>query len=488
MVYRTVYLEGVAHATYVATNVYELVYNIAYAPLFQVYRPFHLDIWDGGTLLRSVFLTFEAPPPEPSPGISAPPPVPPVAPPLVIPDRPVIATPVVVGAAATSVVGRQAIADHIRANPLATIVAVKVPVTAGISHLTTQLPAAAITALIEAKRGVSIETQFASFSLPAGLLAAPEIARMVAGARLEVAAQLVPEAQATALLARRPAVAAPAGQVLEFTLRVADPAEKVTTVLRTFRERLWVRIPFEAARLRNIPAWKLGVYRFNEAAGRWEFQGGKVDAAAGTVAAGLSAFSRFTVMAYDRTFADIRNHWGQRDIELMASRHIAGGVGANQFAPNREITRAEFAALLLRSLGIAATPPAGATFKDVAADKWYYAEVETARRVGLVAGYADNTFRPDRKITRQELAAMVSRAMSIAGKPVTMTEAEVNTLLTRFADATGIAPWARHAVATALKAGIVKGRAATTIVPAGNGTRAESVVMLKRMLAELGEI
>jgi len=83
---------------------------------------------------------------------------------------------------------------------------------------------------------------------------------------------------------------------------------------------------------------------------------------------------------------------------------------------------------------------------------------------------------------------MVKRAMGLAGRPVTLTEAEVRTLLAPFADARNIAPWARHATAAAIKAGIVKGRTATTVVPGALGTRAEATVMLKRMLVELGEI
>lgn len=230
------------------------------------------------------------------------------------------------------------------------------------------------------------------------------------------------------------------------------------------------------------------MYRLDEAANTWEFRGGKVDQAAGTVSAGLNAFSKFTVMSFHRTFADIGTHWGQRDLEIMASRHVARGVDQNRFAPDRTTTRAEFAVLLLRSMGIQSARPARATFNDLTADKWYFADVETARRVGLVIGYEDNTFRPEQRITRQEIAALVTRAMRIAGKPVTLTDAEVSTLLARFGDAAGIAPWARQAVAAAVKAEIVKGRAPATLVPAANSTRAEATVMLKRMLVGLGEI
>lgn len=478
-VYKRVYLADVATASYVAYQVYELVYNIVYSPLFQIRAPFLLVIGDGGTILREVSLTFEDPPPRPGAG---------GAPPAAAPGEFIVTTPTLVDGIATAVVDSAAVIRQIQTNPLATVVSILVPVTAGATEVVVQLPAAAINAVAAAQRNLSIDTQFADFLLPSALLAAPEIAgKMADGARLELRVRAIPTAQANALLTARPAGALPAGLVLELALELVNPAG-VRSAIRTFAQRIWVSMPFEAGRLGTAPAWSLGMYRLDEVANTWEFRGGKVDQAAGTVVAGLNAFSKFTLMAYHRTFADIRTHWAQKDIELMASRHIARGVGQDRFEPDRNITRAEFAVLLLRSMGIQSTRPARATFNDVSADKWYFADLETARRVGLVVGYEDNTFRPAQRITRQEIATMVTRAMRLAGKPVALTDAEISTLLARFGDAVSIAPWARHATAAAVKAGIVKGRAANTLAPVANGTRAEVTVMLKRMLAELGEL
>jgi hypothetical protein len=492
MVYETVYLDQYIYDIVyydVDAAVYDLVYFV-YSDLFISRTPFQLAVWYDDVLLRSVSIVFEGPPPEdppgptpwPGPGVGVP------APPPVVPGQPIVVTPTVVDGNATAVVDSGSVQSQLQAEPQANVVSLKVPATAGVTQLAVQLPTAVVNNLADAKRGINIETQFGTFLLPAGFLAAPEVInQMVPGARLELAVRAIPAAQADAQLAARPAGASPVGQVVEITMSVVNPAG-ASTAISTFAQRVWVSLPFEAARLGAAPAWSLGVYRLDEATNTWEFRGGKVNLAAGTVSAGLNAFSKFTVMAYHRTFADIRTHWSQQDVEIMASRHVARGIDQNRFEPDRNTTRSEFAALLLRSMGVAATRPARATFNDVAADKWYFAEVETARRVGLVIGYEDNTFRPEQRITRQEIAAMVNRAMGIAGKPVTMTDAEVNTLLARFADATSIAPWARHAAAAAVKAEIVKGRTATTLAPVAFGTRAEGTVMLKRMLVGLGEI
>ncbi|MBS3902009.1 MAG: S-layer homology domain-containing protein [Dethiobacter sp.] len=482
-VYQTAYFTDVAAATYnVATNVYELVYNIVYSNLFVNRTPFQLAIWLNDILLRSVSIAFEGPPPEGVPGVGVTPP------PTVIPGQPIVVTPIVVGGNATAVADSSAVQRQLQADPQATAAYLRIPVTAGVTQLSVQLPAAVVDLLTSGQRGVNIETQFANFLFPSGLLASAEIAnQMVAGARLELAVQLVPADQANTLLATKPVGAVPAGQVLEFALSVVNPAG-VSSAIRNFAQRVWVAIPFDAVRLGTAPIWSLGMYRLNDAVNAWKFRGGKVDQATGTVSAGLNAFSKFTVMAYPRTFADIGTHWGQRDIEIMASRHVARGVDQSRFAPDRVTTRAEFAVLLLRSMGIQSARPARATFNDVAADKWYTADVETARRVGLVIGFEDNTFRPGQRITRQEIAAMVARAMRIAGKPVILTDAEASTLLAQFGDADSIAPWARRVTAEAIKAGIVKGRTPATLVPAANGTRAEATVMLRRMLVGLGEL
>ncbi|MDH7574058.1 MAG: S-layer homology domain-containing protein [Clostridia bacterium] len=187
-----------------------------------------------------------------------------------------------------------------------------------------------------------------------------------------------------------------------------------------------------------------------------------------------------------KTFADIQGHWAQKDIELMAGLGIAGGVAPDRFDPNGLVTRAQFAAFLVRSLGLAEVKPATASFTDVGPGAWYYGAVETARAAGLVGGYPDRTFKPDQRISREEIAAMVVRALAKAGKPVEVADPEA--VLSRFADQAAIGAWAREAAAQAVEAGIVGGREGNRFAPKENATRAEAVVMLKRMLVSLGRI
>lgn len=233
---------------------------------------------------------------------------------------------------------------------------------------------------------------------------------------------------------------------------------------------------------------KLGVYRYNEAAGKWEYVGGKVDKVNKKVIVALTKPGKYAVFEYDKTFADLAGHWSRRDVEIMAARHVVRGMTEENFVPNSNVTRAQFAAMVLRSLGLEEAAVAGDTFKDVKAGAWYAGAVEAAYKAGIVSGYEDGTFRPGENITRQEMAAMVTRALSYSGKSVSLTRAEADAILGAYADSAGIAAWAKKSAAVAVKEGIVTGRSTGTYAPAANATRAEGTVMLKRMMSTAGRL
>jgi hypothetical protein len=168
---------------------------------------------------------------------------------------------------------------------------------------------------------------------------------------------------------------------------------------------------------------------------------------------------------------------------LLVDKGIVKGIAANKFAPDATITRAQFATLLVKALGLADVKPAQATFKDVKAGAWYYGTVEAAAANGLVAG-SKGSFNPEGKITRQEMAVMIANALKVGGKNVTADSTE----LAKFSDKSQIASWAQSSVAVAVKEGIITGRTADTVVPEVNATRAEGTVMIKKVLGSLGKL
>ncbi|WP_434006915.1 S-layer homology domain-containing protein [Paenibacillus konkukensis] len=148
----------------------------------------------------------------------------------------------------------------------------------------------------------------------------------------------------------------------------------------------------------------------------------------------------------------------------------------SSFAPQRDITRAEFAALLVRALGL--TETASAKFSDVQPGDWFAGAVGAASQAGLVDGFENGSFQPEASITREQMAVMIARAMNAAGKRADGSLAS----LSRFADAQSIGSWAREAVAQAVNAGIINGVTADDFAPSAEASRAEAAVMLKRML------
>jgi N-acetylmuramoyl-L-alanine amidase len=209
----------------------------------------------------------------------------------------------------------------------------------------------------------------------------------------------------------------------------------------------------------------------------------------GTTVATLwrNSSSIYTVASFHKSFTDVQGHWAQSYVELLANKLVVDGVTDTTFEPDRSITRGEFAALVVRSLGLKTDVSAATYFSDIAPSDWYAGVVAAAAQAGIINGYEDGTFRPDRQITREELAAMVIRAMNYAGQDTTVSTSEQASLLAKFTDADQIV-WGQKELAAAVKAGIVDGMTDTTLGPTLQATRAQSAVMLKRFLSKAGFI
>jgi N-acetylmuramoyl-L-alanine amidase len=193
--------------------------------------------------------------------------------------------------------------------------------------------------------------------------------------------------------------------------------------------------------------------------------------------------SIYVAIQAKKSFHDIQGHWAKSYIELLANKLVVEGVSDTNFQPERSITRAEFAALVVRSIGLTREQGTGG-FKDVSSGVWYAQVVATAAKVGIVEGYEDGTFRPNEEISREELAAMVVRAMEYTGSKRELTDARQKELLKRYSDAGSIV-WGHEEMAIAIDAGIIEGLTSSTISPKSDATRAQSATMLNRMLKKL---
>lgn len=192
--------------------------------------------------------------------------------------------------------------------------------------------------------------------------------------------------------------------------------------------------------------------------------------------------SIYAVIQSSPAFADLASHWAKQDIETLGAKLIVQGNHLSQFAPNRTVTRAEFATMLVRALGLSASN-AGypSAFTDVADTKWYAKDIRIAAEAKLVQGFGDGTFRPNAEINREQLAQMISNALRYIAPTISADQA----VLSGYKDAAKISPKAQDALAISSAAHIITGFADQTIRPEQTASRAEAAVMLKRMLEHL---
>nr|WP_246427986.1 fibronectin type III domain-containing protein [Paenibacillus phyllosphaerae] len=272
----------------------------------------------------------------------------------------------------------------------------------------------------------------------------------------------------------------PFGSVVGTTLKPVTAAFELTGGAPS--KPLELTIAYDKQNAAAIDPRKLAIYR-QLADGGWELVGGVNDTNAGSVTVSISRLGIYAVLAAAPTFADLADHWSRADVEVLASRGIVNGVGAGVFAPNRQVTRAEAAKLLVTlaiSLGRQSTRAASG-FEDVDAKAWYKEAVFQAQALGIIEG-TDGKFRPNDPITREELALMLARA---TGADIEAMADRSAAILAPYQDRTSVSAWAQPAVAYAIESGYMRG-SQNQLNPKGLATRAEAAVVLLRVMDSKG--
>jgi hypothetical protein len=180
-------------------------------------------------------------------------------------------------------------------------------------------------------------------------------------------------------------------------------------------------------------------------------------------------------------FKDAANHWAKEAINDMGSRMVISGVGNGMSEPDRDITRAEFAAIIVKALGL--KPGTGDNkFTDVNSSDRYCDYIKTAAEYKIISGYGNGKFGPNDKITREQTLTMIARTMNIIGLKAQFANGEMDKLLASFRDAAKSEDYARDSIAVCVKTGIISGRNGNLIAPKENITRAEVAVIVRRLL------
>lgn len=171
-------------------------------------------------------------------------------------------------------------------------------------------------------------------------------------------------------------------------------------------------------------------------------------------------------------FTDMTGHWGESVVQQAYTMGLMDGVSQTTFAPDNTLTRAMSVTILYRLAG-KPVPGGEDTFTDVSSDQWYSDAIAWANQLGIVEGVAPGRFAPASRVTREQLAVLLYRYAHPQGVTGVLKEGMAP-------DQDEIAPWAREAMAWAVREGILKGRPDGKLDPTGTATRAEAAALFVR--------
>ena len=166
-------------------------------------------------------------------------------------------------------------------------------------------------------------------------------------------------------------------------------------------------------------------------------------------------------------------------VRFVAENGYMAGVSATKFAPDKTVTRGMVTTILYAMDGKPSVT-APNKFRDVATGKWYTTSVIWANYYGIVAGYEDGTFRPERPVTRQEFAAILYKYSSVTKKN---TAATGN--IDVFSDKSTIAKYAVTSMKWAVGHELLSGMGKNILLPKGNATRAQLATIIKAYVTKL---
>ncbi|MCR2807540.1 S-layer homology domain-containing protein [Paenibacillus soyae] len=244
-----------------------------------------------------------------------------------------------------------------------------------------------------------------------------------------------------------------------------------------FLKAITITLPFDKSKW-DAAKSNISIYWYDEESKKWvELDRPEVDMEQGVVTGTINHFTKFAVLATNEQkpsepsadFPDIQGHWAEEDIREFVKSGVMNGYPDGTFAPEKKMTRAEFAAILVKAFKL--QEKSGTGFADIE-NHWAKAFIDTAAGNGLITGYSAHSFGPDDLITREQMAVMIVRAASL---PSSSGEAS-------FTDQADISGWAEAAVATAAAGGLIAGYENGSFKPQAHASRAEAVTILLRAM------
>ncbi len=175
-------------------------------------------------------------------------------------------------------------------------------------------------------------------------------------------------------------------------------------------------------------------------------------------------------------FTDMEGHRAKSDAELLYTAGIVEGYRTGFFAPDKLVTRAEFCAFLMRTLGLEEGIYNG-TFSDVSPLSWYAGVVQTAHNCALISGVSEKEFAPNAPITREQMITIVIRAYNLIKNDSSVVGTELP-----YTDRDKISPYALTSITKAHSLGLIPEFFGDSLEPGKAATRAETITVLARFL------
>lgn len=184
------------------------------------------------------------------------------------------------------------------------------------------------------------------------------------------------------------------------------------------------------------------------------------------------------------SFPDVpQNYWAACDIDKLAINDVVVGYPDGMFKPNRNISRAEFATMLVKGFNLDdCGMPRENLFKDVPVNNWANAAIAKAVDENLLAGYPNGKFEPNHPVTRVEALTTIAKGMTCD-----IDKCKADEILGRYSDGASIPEWARIPVAKSLENGALKDMPnPNMIMPNREASRAEIASMMQTVRVALG--
>ncbi len=189
----------------------------------------------------------------------------------------------------------------------------------------------------------------------------------------------------------------------------------------------------------------------------------------------------FDLWLNSKYFSDIKDHWAEESIRSMIQKSWMVGTSSNKFSPDRSLTRAEAATILVRFLELNMETQQSDTrisYNDVPESHWAKDYIRTISHHGIMTGLEDNRFSPDKPLSREEMATILYRIVKDKGidKKVGSTS--------KFND---IQPelWSYEYINFISNLGIFGGYEDGTFRPSKQNTRAEMATLMERISHQL---